>query len=61
MKTVFRALLTLGVSFGLSQLVVSSSYAGEKAEKKCDAAGKTCKKGDDCKPENCKKAEGDKK
>ena len=31
--------------------------AEKKTEKKCDAAGKECTTGDDCKAENCKPAE----
>lgn len=35
-----------------------SAFAGDKAETpKCDAKGKPCKSGKDCKPENCKKEE----
>lgn len=55
MKSVFRAVLTLGVVVGLSQgFAVSQSFAAHKKEPKCTADGKPCKKGEDCKPENCK-------
>ena len=48
-RTVVMALGLLGVC--------GASYAADKpakVEKKCDAAGKECKSGKDCKPENCK-------
>ncbi len=36
------------------------AFAGDKAETKCDAKGKPCKDGKDCKAENCKKEEKNK-
>jgi hypothetical protein len=44
---------------GTVGLVLSVGTAGaaepKKVEKKCDATGKECKSGKDCKAENCKK------
>lgn len=35
--------------------VGQTAYAGDAEQPKCDASGKPCKEGKDCKPENCKK------
>jgi hypothetical protein len=61
MKTI---LFLLALAVGAAGLVVASpssvdagnKKAPVKTVKKCDAQGKECKKGKNCKPENCKKA-----
>ena len=50
----FKALALAGVmSFGVAS--ISTAFAEDKKEVKCDKGGKACEKGDNCKPENCKK------
>ena len=40
-----------------SHTLVAKKKHDKKEEEKCDAAGKPCKEGDDCKASNCKPAE----
>ena len=43
------------LSFGMAAISSPAFAAEKKAEKKCDADGKECKDGKDCKAEHCKK------
>ena len=53
MKLIKSLLVAAALAF---VAVPHSAFAGD-AEKKCDAHGKECKDGKDCKPEHCKKEE----
>jgi hypothetical protein len=52
--TILAMLVGFGLVFAPTYTV---SAAAKKVEKKCDATGKECKKGKDCKPANCKAEE----
>jgi len=62
MKTLKTLLVASFLAMGATSLVAAPALAGDKkAEMKCDAKGKACKKGADCKAENCKKEGGESK
>ena len=51
----FMLLVASFLAMGATAVVAAPAIAGDKkAEMKCDAKGKACKKGADCKAENCK-------
>jgi Spy/CpxP family protein refolding chaperone len=58
MKTLKTLFMASFLAIGATSLVAAPALAADKkAEMKCDASGKACKKGADCKAENCKKEE----